>query len=92
MAKQVVKAKITQQQFDGVQVGQAETSVRKALPAPLGRDFTADDEATKRDVPPGAECIYYRTDQSPESSGTPLFRFCFRDGKLADKRMVRLSK
>jgi hypothetical protein len=91
MVKQITKAKVTQQQFDALQVGQSETSVRQALPTPLDASVYAGDDAVGKDVPAGATCVYFRAELSTAPDGTPLFRFCFADGRLADKRTVKLG-
>jgi hypothetical protein len=73
--------------YDSVKVGDAETTVRDKLPH--GKSFIAtalDDEGPA--VPKGAKCSTYLSTQDwpDEGDRVPAYRFCFRDGKLIEKR------
>jgi hypothetical protein len=92
-----LEATITQQQFDAQAVGASETSVRAALPAPLEKitedDIYADNEAARQGRPDGASCMYYGVKplDSADDGVLPVFRFCFQDGKLTEKKKILLN-
>jgi hypothetical protein len=75
-----------------VKVGDSETAVRAKLPH--GKSFLApalDDNAPA--APRGATCAsYLSTGDWPEKGDDiPAFRFCFKDGKLIEKRSFMSS-
>jgi hypothetical protein len=90
MAERIARANVSQQQFSTLRVGQSEDSARKSLPTPLDADVVKGGDSADG-IPPGAKCIYYRADGGGQTSGTALFRFCFKDGKLTDKRTVEVD-
>lgn len=68
---------ITRSQFNAVEPGASEASVR----AQLGRPISTEELST-----PGVKCIYYP--QSGEGIvGLDDFQFCFKDGVLSSKRL-----
>jgi len=85
--KEADKVLIQPSVYNSVKVGDAETAVRDKLPR--GKSFLAqalDDKGPA--VPRGATCSsYLSTEDWPDKGGkAPTYRFCFRDGKLIEKR------
>jgi len=85
--KEADKLMIRPSVYNSVKVGDAETAVRNKLPH--GKSFLApvlNDEAPA--VPRGATCSSYLSTQDwPDEGGkAPAYRFCFRGGKLIEKR------
>ncbi|MFD8812082.1 sensor histidine kinase [Streptomyces sp. NPDC059627] len=75
--------------YDSVRVGDTEAAVRDRLPH--GRSFLAQALDSDHGAPPaprGATCSSYLSsgDWPDEGGKAPAFRFCFRDGKLIEKR------
>jgi signal transduction histidine kinase len=73
--------------YDSVKVGDAEKTVRDKLPH--GTSFIApalDDEGPA--VPRGATCSSYLSaeDWPDEGDKMPAYRFCFKDGRLIEKK------
>ncbi|MFD4558203.1 sensor histidine kinase [Streptomyces sp. NPDC058469] len=73
--------------YNSVKVGDTETAVRAKLPH--GKSFLApalDDKAPA--VPRGATCSsYLSTGNGPDKGDDmPAYRFCFKDGRLIEKR------
>nr|WP_324604554.1 histidine kinase [Streptomyces sp. NRRL F-525] len=73
--------------YESVKVGDSETAVRDKLPhgkAYLGPAL--DDQAPAK--PRGATCSSYlsKKDWPAEGGHMPAFRFCFKDGRLIEKR------
>ncbi|MEW2222178.1 histidine kinase [Streptomyces sp. NPDC006990] len=70
--------------YDKLRVGTAETSVTPRLPG-----YQYDEETRPSGVPPDPadtdECRFYRTATFADS---PLYRLCFRDGRLSAKDRV----
>ncbi|MEU8660711.1 hypothetical protein [Actinoplanes philippinensis] len=86
------KASITRAEFDAQKEGTAQAQVLTALPEPLAdieeKDLYGDDSGRKG-APAGATCVYYGI--SPlTGDGPDLWRFCFVDGKLAEKSAVTI--
>ncbi|MFJ9682794.1 sensor histidine kinase [Streptomyces sp. NPDC101194] len=80
------KARIEPKQYDAVKVGQSEAEIREQLPKE--NSFVTDGlEMGAPPVPKGAKCLSLT---STESSSNPdmesVFRFCFKDGKLIEKK------
>ncbi|MFF4950421.1 sensor histidine kinase [Streptomyces chattanoogensis] len=80
------KTSIGPGQYDGVKVGQAETEVRNQLPH--GDSFLT--EGLDKGAPPvprGAQCLSLPSAEPGSSwDRTPVFRFCFKGGKLIEKK------
>lgn len=73
--------------YDSVKVGDAEKTVRDKLPQ--GKSVIAsalDDDAPA--VPRGAKCSSYLSTQDwpDEGDKMPAYRFCFKDGRLIEKK------
>ncbi|GLY05074.1 hypothetical protein [Actinoplanes sp. NBRC 101535] len=87
LGRELVDAGVTQEQFDAQKVGADEKTVRDALPEPLSdiaeKDLYGDDQG-RNGAPAGSSCVYY-TFAPLEDAGPDLWRFCFADGKLAEK-------
>jgi signal transduction histidine kinase len=86
---QPVTEVVAQQNLDRIQEGQSEAEVMALLPSgeePLVGDGERKSQASPE--PPGARCVYHITDeQSYLAKGTRVVRFCFRDGKLVEKKI-----
>jgi signal transduction histidine kinase len=89
LGAQPVTEVVSQQKLDQIQVGQPESEVLKLLPAgdePLVGDGERKSQAAPE--PAGARCVYHVTDeQSFLEKGTRVVRFCFKDGKLVEKKI-----
>ncbi|MDV9171907.1 histidine kinase [Streptomyces sp. W16] len=74
--------------YNSVKVGDTETAVRDRLPH--GKSFLAGviDDDQRPAVPRGATCAtYLSTEEWPnEGDKMPAYRFCFKDGKLIEKK------
>ncbi|MFB7515597.1 sensor histidine kinase [Streptomyces sp. NPDC056144] len=77
---------IEPRQYDAVKVGTSERKVRDALPsgdtmATIGLDVGGPPR------PEGAEClVLLSTETGDNFDEEPVFRFCFKDGKLIEKK------
>ncbi|QHC27240.1 sensor histidine kinase [Streptomyces sp. GS7] len=80
------KAMIEPKQYKAVKVGQSEAEVRKQLPQ--GDSFLTDDlDKGAPPVPEGAKCLSLNSTESGSSwRKEPVFRFCFKDGTLIEKK------
>ncbi|NEW69240.1 sensor histidine kinase [Streptomyces rhizosphaericus] len=91
LARESDKAMIEPKQYHAVTVGQSEAEVRETLPS--GKSFLA--FGLDKGAPPepkGAKCLtLMSTETGGESDEEPVFRFCFKGGKLVEKKsfMVR---
>ncbi|MFI8433787.1 sensor histidine kinase [Streptomyces sp. NPDC079020] len=80
------KARIGPKQYDAVTVGQSEAEIRKQLPKE-NRFLTDGLELGAPPVPKGAKCLSLTsTESSNKPDVEPVFRFCFKDGKLIEKK------
>ncbi|CAM5636201.1 hypothetical protein SAVIM338S_06154 [Streptomyces avidinii] len=73
--------------YEAVKAGDSETEVRGKLPS--GETFVK--QALKEGgpaVPAGSACAWYLSDSGDTDT---VFRFCFKDGKLAEKAEYRLK-
>ncbi|MFI1200713.1 sensor histidine kinase [Streptomyces sp. NPDC020883] len=86
------KAMIEPKQYDAVRVGQPETAVRAKLPR--GNSFLA--EGLDKGAPPapmGAACLTLMSTENGSSWSTdPVFRFCFKGGKLIEKKSFEITR
>ncbi|MFI8101476.1 sensor histidine kinase [Streptomyces sp. NPDC086023] len=85
MIGSVNEAMIDRAQYESVRVGQSEREVRSALPSGDSM-LTSGLESSGPPRPAGTECLVLLS--SEESGGLaeePVFRFCFRDGRLVEK-------
>ncbi|WP_329585206.1 histidine kinase [Streptomyces sp. NBC_01362] len=80
------EARIEPKQYDTVKVGQPEAEIRKQLPKE--NSFVTDGlETDAPPVPKGAKCLSLTsTESSNNPDMEPVFRFCFKDGKLTEKK------
>lgn len=89
LGAQPVTEVVAQEDLDRIQEGQPEAEVVKLLPSgaePMVGDGERKSQASPE--PPGARCVYHITDeQSYLAKGTRVVRFCFRDGKLVEKKI-----
>ncbi|WP_367136431.1 sensor histidine kinase [Saccharothrix sp. HUAS TT1] len=86
IGSQPVTKVVSDELYDSVSVGQAESEVMARLPGgaepPLG-DLRSDAEPE----PAGSRCVYRVADRQTYSSGaTKIVRFCFADGRLVEKK------
>ncbi len=84
-------AMIEPKQYDAVKVGQSEAEVRERLPH--GNSFlTSDVERGAPPVPEGARCLtLLSTEFGTTWDAEPVFRFCFRDGVLVEKKSFEVE-
>ncbi|MDO0935261.1 histidine kinase [Streptomyces sp. DG2A-72] len=80
------KAMIEPSVYKSVKVGDTETVVRGKLPD--GKSFLTDGLHDKGPAKPkGADCLVLLSTEIPDNlDDEPLFRFCFKDGKLIEKQ------
>ncbi|MFI7079380.1 hypothetical protein ACIBO1_18970 [Micromonospora sp. NPDC049903] len=94
LGKEVLGAGVTREQFDAQQVGTAESDVRAALPEPLSgmrdKDLYPDDPG-RQGIPVDASCAYF-TVAPLGDPGPELWRFCFVDGVLKEKRGITIPE
>ncbi len=85
------EAMIEPKQYDAVTVGQSEAEVRRQLPA--GESFlTSGVEKGAPPVPEGARCLTLLSTEFGSSWDTePVFRFCFKDGDLVEKKSFEVK-
>ncbi|MEU6060674.1 histidine kinase [Streptomyces sp. NPDC047097] len=80
------KAMIDKEKYDSVRVGEPEDEVRGKLPD--GKSFLTvglDEGAPPQ--PAGATCLSLNsTEEASSWSKSPVFRFCFKDGRLVEKK------
>ncbi|MER5551133.1 histidine kinase [Streptomyces sp. NPDC002793] len=91
LVREVDKVMIEPAQYDAVNIGQSETSVRAELPDGDSFMNTASD-AGAPPVPDGARCFTLLSTEIGSSwDAEPVFRFCFKDGKLIEKKSFETS-
>ncbi|WP_443066700.1 sensor histidine kinase [Streptomyces sp. NBC_01255] len=80
------KGMIEPEQYDGVKVGMTEREVRDRLPS--GDSIATAGLGGKGPArPEGADCLLLLSSETGESfDEEPVFRFCFKDGKLIEKK------
>lgn len=80
------KALVGPETYRSVRTGTPEDEVRDRLPS--GQSFLTSDARAKAPAEPArSRCLYLLSTESPEGWDTDLvYRFCFRDGKLIEKR------
>jgi hypothetical protein len=94
VGKQITESSLTQAEFDAQKVGAEEVKVRDALPEAMESDekeIYGDADPSMQGKPAGSTCAYYVVKPLTESGEKPLFRFCFADGKLAEKKQIRVA-
>ncbi|MFI6096570.1 histidine kinase [Lentzea sp. NPDC051213] len=89
LGSQPVTKVVPQEEYGQIYVGQPESEVMAQLPAgdePLVGEGERKSQAEPE--PQGSRCVYHITDeQSYLDKGTRVVRFCFRDGKLVEKKI-----
>ncbi|MEU9124376.1 histidine kinase [Streptomyces sp. NPDC048506] len=85
------QARIGPQLYDEVKVGQSEAQVRAKLPE--RKSFLTDGlDKSAPPEPEGAECLTLMSNEtSSEWDKQPVFRFCFKGGKLIEKKSFEVS-
>ncbi|WP_250288157.1 sensor histidine kinase [Streptomyces atroolivaceus] len=86
LVREADKAMIEPGQYDAMKIGQSEASVRDRLPD--GDSFlnTGPGDGAPPE-PDGAQCLTLLSTEIGSSwDAEPVFRFCFRDGKLIEKK------
>ncbi|MGY5123601.1 sensor histidine kinase [Streptomyces nigrescens] len=85
------KAMIEPKEYAAVKVGQSEAEVRKRLPD--GSSFLAEGlDNGAPPVPEGAKCLSLNSTELGSSwEKDPVFRFCFKDGKLIEKKSFEVK-
>jgi hypothetical protein len=91
LAAEAGKAMIDPSQYRSIEIGTAEDKVREQLPA--GDTFMTtglDREGPRK--PAGARCLVLMSSALGDRFDTePVFRFCFRDGKLIEKKSYEVA-
>ncbi|MFE6686204.1 sensor histidine kinase [Streptomyces sp. NPDC057743] len=92
LASEAGKALIDRETYDALKVGQPEAEVRAKLPS--GASFlTTGLSKGAPSVPKGATCTTFMSSEDSTSWETdPVFRFCFRDGKLIEKKSFEVRR
>ncbi|WP_455358466.1 sensor histidine kinase [Streptomyces sp. SYSU K21746] len=86
------KAMIDRASYDEVAVGTSEEEVRELLPS--GDTVLTTGLSGKGPAEPvGAECLVLMSSETGSSLDTePVFRFCFKDGKLIEKKAYEVKR
>ncbi|MFC9121324.1 sensor histidine kinase [Streptomyces sp. NPDC057067] len=86
LVREADKAMIEPAQYEAVKIGQSERSVRDALPH--GDSFmNTGPGAGAPPEPDGSTCLTLLSSEIGSSlDADPVFRFCFKDGKLIEKK------
>ncbi|MDT9690827.1 histidine kinase [Streptomyces sp. P9(2023)] len=86
------KGMIEPAEYDAISVGSAEQEVRDQLPS--GDTITTTGLHGKGPAEPeGAKCLVLMSSEMGEGLETePVFRFCFKDGKLVEKKSYEVTR
>ncbi|MGW2563274.1 sensor histidine kinase [Streptomyces sp. NPDC001514] len=86
------KGMIDPEQYDAIEVGMAEKDVRDRLPD--GDTITTSGLHGKGPKEPkGSSCLVLMSSETGDSLETePVFRFCFKDGKLVEKKAYEVKR
>lgn len=86
LTKELDKATIDPRQYRSIKVGASEDEVREQLPD--GDTFVvAGLDRAGPEKPAGARCLVLMSSElGDDLNSEPVFRFCFRDGKLIEKK------
>lgn len=91
LVREADSAMIEPKQYDAVTIGQSEAEVREQLPS--GDSFLNSEQG--KGAPPepaGAECLTLMSTEFGSSwDAEPVFRFCFKDGRLVEKKSFETS-
>ena len=91
LVQSIGKGTIEQSQYDAVRVGQSEKEVRAKLPSG-DSIFASGMDKGAPPVPEGAECLTLADVNSTDLESERVFRFCFRDGELIEKKTFRVKQ
>ncbi|MGW2388674.1 sensor histidine kinase [Streptomyces lydicamycinicus] len=85
------KGMIEPKEYAAVKVGESESTVRKRLPD--GSSFLSNGlDKGAPPVPKGAKCLSLNSSEFGSSwEKDPVFRFCFKDGKLIEKKSFEVK-
>ncbi|WP_405491001.1 sensor histidine kinase [Streptomyces sp. NBC_00096] len=84
----VSDATISKDDYDAIQIGEPEGTVRSRLPS--GDSILTEGLARKGPPrPPGATCLALMADDDANLGSNGAFRFCFKGGKLIEKQAYR---
>jgi signal transduction histidine kinase len=88
LADKVKDASISPATYDAAQVGQPEDKVRKAVgdKGSIARAALFDEEPP---IPAGATCAYALSSRPTGDTSELVYRFCFADGRLVEKREIQ---
>ena len=88
VGKEGDKIMLDPKDYESVKVGDSETAVRDKLPQRRSRSCPRPLSDAAPAKPRGASCSsYLSTKNWPTKGGDmPAFRFCFKDGRLIEKR------
>lgn len=91
LMKEMDTVMIEPKEYAAVKVGQSEAEVRKRLPD--GSSFLAEGlDKGAPPVPEGAKCLSLNSSEFGSSwEKDPVFRFCFKDGKLIEKKSFEVK-
>lgn len=91
LMREADKAMIKPKQYDAVHVGQSEAEVRKQLPQ--GESILTEGlDKGAPPVPEGAKCLSLNSTEVGDNwRKEPVFRFCFKDGKLIEKKSFEVT-
>ncbi|MFE5481424.1 sensor histidine kinase [Streptomyces sp. NPDC056527] len=85
------KGMIDPGEYDAVKVGAAEQEVRDRLPS--GDTIATTGLHGKGPAEPeGAKCLVLMSSEVVDSEAEPVFRFCFKDGKLIEKKSYEVKR
>ncbi|GHF30943.1 hypothetical protein GCM10010218_10340 [Streptomyces mashuensis] len=91
LMKEAEKGTVDPEVYQSATVGEPEHDVRHRLP-PGSMLITADVKKKLPANPPGAQCtVLLSSEISGDLSTDLVYRFCFRDGKLIEKREFRVA-
>ncbi|MFI1497623.1 sensor histidine kinase [Streptomyces platensis] len=91
LVSEMNKAMIEPKEYAAVKVGQSETAVRKQLPEGSSVLTEGLDKGAPP-VPEGAKCLSLNSSELGSSwEKEPVFRFCFKNGKLIEKKSFEVK-
>ncbi|MFI6470613.1 sensor histidine kinase [Streptomyces sp. NPDC050516] len=92
LAGSAEKGMIDPSQYDRIKVGTSEAEVRNELPS--GDTVLTSGLAGKGPAEPeGSQCLVLMSSDTGEGLKTePVFRFCFKDGKLIEKKSYEVAR
>ncbi|MFE9256447.1 sensor histidine kinase [Streptomyces sp. NPDC006879] len=92
LAGSLDEAMISKEEYDQVRVGESERQVRERLPSG-DTALVAGLEGTGPPKPPGSACLVLMSSEDGSSfTAEPVFRFCFKDGKLVEKKAYETER